>query len=87
MKASSVIIIFYVLDVNVGFVRTTIEVSETIGSVDVCLQILNPTSEEDLDTSLHVTLVTESVTATSKTKINNYNIFCVLIERVVAIFY
>ena len=44
-------------------------------------------SEEDLDTSLHVTLVTESVTATSKTKINNYNIFCVLIERVVAIFY
>ena len=50
-------------DINFGFVTASAEVGESIGTVDVCVQIFNPAAGEVFNSTLTVQLQVSPVTA------------------------
>ena len=56
--------LFYCADVIVGFtVRDTVTVVESVGRVELCVEIFNPAPQEQLDTNLTISVETMSGTA------------------------
>lgn len=51
------------IDVSFGFVRTSLEVDESVGRVEVCVQIFNPSPDDELNSTLTVVLQAMPVTA------------------------